>query len=85
VAGGTRKGAKAASSYIPAVIEFVAGYPGSKEDMESHTVSRDAQNPDAAERQRPLCHMQFMGNFTPDGHNRYLDGWIYNPRERRHV
>src|ERR1700733_12567919 len=29
-------------------------------------VSRDFRNPDPALRRRPLCHMQFMSNFTPD-------------------
>jgi len=48
---------------------------------ENGEVSRDTNNPDPAERQRPLCHMQFMGNFTPEGKNRYTGGWIYNPRD----
>jgi uncharacterized protein (DUF2147 family) len=52
-----------------------------KSDSEQHTVSYDTHNPDPAERGRPLCHMQFMGNFNPDGKNGYLDGWIYNPRD----
>lgn len=51
--------------------------------MENGDISRDTNNPDPALRQRPLCHMQFMGGFTPDadrqGH--YTDGWIYNPRD----
>lgn len=41
--------------------------------------SRDEHNPDPAKRQRPLCHMQFMGDFTKNTDGRYTDGWIYNP------
>lgn len=44
-------------------------------------VSRDTHNPDPHLRRRPLCHMKFMGNFTPDEQNHYGDGWIYNPHD----
>jgi uncharacterized protein (DUF2147 family) len=41
--------------------------------------SRDEHNPDPAKRQRALCHMQFMGDFTKKTDGRYTDGWIYDP------
>jgi len=41
--------------------------------------SRDEHNPDPAKRRRPLCHMQFMGDFTKNPDGRYTDGWIYDP------
>ncbi|MGE3623958.1 MAG: DUF2147 domain-containing protein, partial [Bdellovibrionales bacterium] len=44
------------------------------------TVSLDSRNPDPSRRDHPLCLMQFMGGFTPDGQGRYTDGWIYSPR-----
>ncbi|HUY68291.1 MAG TPA: DUF2147 domain-containing protein [Alphaproteobacteria bacterium] len=44
-------------------------------------VARDRHNPAPAMRRRPLCLMQFMGNFTPDGHGHYTGGWIYNPED----
>jgi uncharacterized protein (DUF2147 family) len=44
-------------------------------------VSRDTHNSDPALRRRPLCHMEFMSNFTPADNNRYEDGYIYNPRD----
>ena len=44
-------------------------------------VSRDVHNPDPSQRQRPLCQMQFMGNFTPGDNNLYASGWVYNPRD----
>lgn len=43
-------------------------------------IPRDDHNPDTIKRQRPLCHMQFMSGFTPDGHGHYEDGTIYSPR-----
>ncbi len=43
-------------------------------------VAHDDHNPDPTKRQRPLCHMQFMGDFTPDGQGHYEGGWIYSPR-----
>ncbi len=42
--------------------------------------ARDASNPDPEKRDRNLCRLQFMGDFTPDGHGHYTDGWIYSPR-----
>lgn len=42
--------------------------------------ARDVNNPDPSKRDQSLCHMQFMGGFTPDGEGRYRDGWIYSPR-----
>lgn len=43
-------------------------------------IAHDDHNPDPTLRKRVLCHLQFMGNFTPDGHGHYEDGWIYSPR-----
>ena len=43
-------------------------------------VSRDTKNPDPDKRDAPLCRLQFMGGFVPDGEGHYEDGWIYNPR-----
>lgn len=43
-------------------------------------IARDDHNPDITKRQRILCHLQFMGDFKPDGHGHYEDGWIYSPR-----
>jgi len=48
------------------------------EDEGNH--SHDTRNPDPDLRQRPLCHLQFMGGFTPDGKDHFADGWIYSPR-----
>ena len=31
-------------------------------------------------RDKPLCGMQFMGGFEPDGKGHYNGGWIYSPR-----
>jgi uncharacterized protein (DUF2147 family) len=42
--------------------------------------SFDSRNPDPTKRERPLCRMQFMGDFMPDGAGHYIDGWIYSPR-----
>lgn len=50
------------------------------QDNEPGNVSRDDKNPDRALRQRPLCGMQFMGGFIPQGDGFYADGWIYSPR-----
>ncbi len=51
-----------------------------KDNQENGSVSRDTKNPDPAKRDRPLCHMQFMGGFVPDSQGHYEDGWIYSPR-----
>jgi len=50
------------------------------QDDGTEPVSRDMRNPDPDLRARPLCHLKFMGGFTPDGQGRYSDGWIYSPR-----
>lgn len=42
--------------------------------------SLDDKNPDPEKRSRPLCQMQFMGGFDPQGDGRYTRGWIYSPR-----
>jgi uncharacterized protein (DUF2147 family) len=52
-----------------------------KDDMEKGDVSRDTHNPNQQDRQKPLCKMQFMGGFSPEGGNKYIEGWIYNPRD----
>jgi len=52
-----------------------------KDKMENGDISRDKNNPDPNLHRRPLCHMQFMGGFTPDQQSHYTDGWIYNPRD----
>jgi uncharacterized protein (DUF2147 family) len=41
---------------------------------------KDIYNVDTDKRQRLLCGMQFMGEFTPEGPGRYIHGWIYSPR-----
>lgn len=43
-------------------------------------IARDDKNPDASKRKRPLCHMEFMTGFVPDGQTHYNDGAIYSPR-----
>ena len=50
-------------------------------DDGADTLSRDTHNPDPDLRARPLCHLQFIGGFTPDRHGHYAGGWIYNPRD----
>ncbi|HEU0117146.1 MAG TPA: DUF2147 domain-containing protein [Alphaproteobacteria bacterium] len=47
---------------------------------EQKNTSLDTHNPDPDKRDRPLCEMQFMGNFASDGQGHYTDGWIYSPR-----
>lgn len=49
-------------------------------EQTSNEPPRDRHNPDAIQRTRPLCQMQFMGDFTTDGANHYSAGWIYSPR-----
>ena len=44
-------------------------------------ITNDVHNSDPAKRDRPLCMMQFMGNFTSDKVGHYTDGWIYSPRQ----
>ncbi|MDP9126638.1 MAG: DUF2147 domain-containing protein [Pseudomonadota bacterium] len=50
-----------------------------KDDEKNGDRSRDTKNPDPGKRQTPLCGMQFMGGFRPDGHGHYANGWIYSP------
>ena len=47
--------------------------------LKDDTGSRDEHNPDPGKRQRPLCQMQLMGDFTKNADGRYTDGWIYDP------
>ncbi|MDD3289232.1 MAG: DUF2147 domain-containing protein [Alphaproteobacteria bacterium] len=42
-------------------------------------IPRDSKNPDPDKRDHPLCGMQFMGGFTPNGHGQFESGWIYSP------
>lgn len=44
-------------------------------------VPRDEENPDTTKRNKPLCHLQFMGGFQPDAQRHYDKGWIYNPED----
>jgi uncharacterized protein (DUF2147 family) len=39
----------------------------------------DIHNSRAELRARPLCGLQIMGNFTPNGPGRWNGGWIYDP------
>ncbi len=48
-------------------------------DDSPDNVARDTANHDPAKRDKPLCGMQFMDDFTPDHKNFYYDGWIYSP------
>ena len=42
--------------------------------------SLDTRNPDADQRNRPLCNLQFMGGFISNNNELFEDGWIYSPR-----
>lgn len=50
------------------------------EDEADGSISRDTKNPDFSKRSRPLCGMQFMWGFTPEGNGIFESGWIYSPR-----
>lgn len=39
----------------------------------------DIHNPDPARRAQPLCGLNLLGGFTPDGAGRWSGGWIYDP------
>jgi uncharacterized protein (DUF2147 family) len=41
---------------------------------------RDDRNPNPEQKGRPLCHMEFIGGFTPAPDRHYTGGWIYSPR-----
>ena len=51
-----------------------------KDDETNGDISRDTKNPDPDKRNRPLCGLEFMSDFTPDGKGHYTDGTIYSPR-----
>src|SRR4051794_26120715 len=40
---------------------------------------RDGNNPDPALRARPICGLQVLGGFKPDGSGGWKDGWAYAP------
>ncbi len=40
---------------------------------------RDIHNPDANLQGKPLCGLQILGAFTPDGSGGWTGGWIYDP------
>ncbi|MGB4100297.1 MAG: DUF2147 domain-containing protein [Alphaproteobacteria bacterium] len=44
------------------------------------SADRDDKNPNPELRNRPLCGMQFMGGFKPEGDGEFTGGWIYSPR-----
>jgi uncharacterized protein (DUF2147 family) len=39
----------------------------------------DRNNPDAAQKGRPLCGLKMLGDFHQLESNRWGDGWIYSP------
>jgi uncharacterized protein (DUF2147 family) len=41
----------------------------------------DRENPDAAQRERPLVGMNLVWGFAPSGESVWEGGYIYNPRE----
>ncbi len=43
---------------------------------------RDARNPDAAQRSKPLCGLAIFGGATASGTG-WENGWIYDPEEGR--
>jgi uncharacterized protein (DUF2147 family) len=49
-------------------------------DAADDNISRDERNPDPDLRERPLCHLQFIGGFKPTEDYHYNNGWIYSPR-----
>ncbi|MDD5585523.1 MAG: DUF2147 domain-containing protein [Alphaproteobacteria bacterium] len=51
------------------------------EDDSPENPSLDGNNPDPKKRKEPMCGLQFMGGFAPDGRGRFADGWIYSPRD----
>jgi uncharacterized protein (DUF2147 family) len=51
-----------------------------KEDSPENP-SLDDKNRDPDKRNVPLCGLQFMGGFEPQGGGRFTDGWIYSPHD----
>ncbi len=47
-----------------------------------NAVRLDAQNPDPAKRNRPLCALRLLGGFTPSADNteKWIGGWVYDPQ-----
>lgn len=41
----------------------------------------DALNPDPAQRQRPICGLQVIGDLKPQTNGAWDKGWIYDPKE----
>ena len=39
----------------------------------------DIHNPNTALRSRPMCRLQILGGFTPNGNGGWRGGWIYDP------
>ncbi len=60
--------------------ELVCGRFHWLKDDDPQNVSRDDKNPDPAKRKRPMCQMQFMGDFQPTHDGHYEGGWIYSPQ-----
>lgn len=49
-----------------------------KEPLYKGQPLRDARNPDASSRNRPICGLRVLGELRPKG-DRYEGGWIYDP------
>ena len=64
-ADGTRRDEGGVELY-PCGDQICGRFYWMKDDTENGDLSRDKNNPDSAQRERPLCHMQFMGSFTPE-------------------
>lgn len=41
----------------------------------------DSLNPDPAQRQRPVCGLQVIGDLKPQRDGAWDEGWIYDPKE----
>jgi uncharacterized protein (DUF2147 family) len=49
-------------------------------DTENHPKT-DIHNPDSTLQVRPLCGLQMLGGFVPDGNGGWTGGWIYDPEK----
>ncbi len=50
------------------------------QDNDPAAPSLDSKNPNPEKRSRPLCGMEFMGDFKLDEDGKMSGGWIYSPR-----
>jgi len=70
-----------------AVVEFypcddmICGRFHWLQDDSAENPSFDDHNRDPDKRRRPLCGLQFLGDFKPQGQGRFTDGWIYSPQD----